>query len=86
VPAADEPVTPPPANAADSTETPPADPSTAPPAAAAADEATTPSPVTGGDASRRSLGSNQASRQPIIRRQLGYSGPAWASHLKRNVN
>lgn len=92
----DEPVTPPPAAAAaESTDTPPtppvtptegaADPST--PSAAPADEATTPPPVTGGDASRRSLGgSNQASRQPIIRRQLGYSGPAWASHLKRNVN
>lgn len=35
-------------------------------------------PVEGG-ASRRSLGS-------VIRRQLGYSGPAWASHLKRSDN
>jgi len=80
----DAPVTPPVAAAAnpESTETPPETPPAAP-----ADEATPPPAAAAGDASRRSLGgSNQASRQPIIRRQLGYSGPAWASHLKRNVN
>lgn len=66
------------APAPESTVTPPAA-----PAQGEADPSTPPAegttPPAEGAASRRSLGS-------VIRRQLGYSGPAWASHLKRNVN